>query len=206
MTSKYDLDKKGVDIEGLAHNSLSDNDLFEELMGGILSKDEVTRYNSYQILLRVSEEHPDFLYPCWDYFHKMLKSKNSFHQNIAINILANLSKVDVENIFEDIFEDYYRILAGERAMTASHAALKSSTIYINKPELQSRIIDKLLIIDEIHQGKQKELVKSYAIEALIKIYPHAEDKERIKEFVKSQLDSSSPKTRAKAALFLEKYD
>ena len=134
----------------------------------------------------------------------MLKSNNNYHQNIAINILANLSMVDVENRFEDIFEDYYHILAGERTITASHVALNSSTIYINKPELRSRIIDQLLNIDNIHRGKQKELVKAYAIESLLKIYPHEEDKKRIDDFVKSQLKSSSPKTRNMAACFMEK--
>lgn len=85
----------------------------------------------------------------------MLKSNNNYHQNIAINILANLSMVDVENRFEDIFEDYYHILAGERTITASHVALNSSTIYINKPELRSRIIDQLLNIDNIHRENKK---------------------------------------------------
>lgn len=204
--SKFDLDQKGIDIEALAHNSLSDGDLLAEVMAGLLSKDDTIRFNSYQILLRVSEEHPDFLYPHWDHFHHMLLSKNSYHQNIAINILANLSQVDVDHRFEDIFEDYYQILAGERVMTASHVALNSSTIYINKPALRNRILEQLLNIDEIHGGKQKELVKSYAIEALRKIYPYTEDKKRIREFLKSQLDSSSPKTRTLAACSLEKCD
>jgi hypothetical protein len=202
--SKFDLDKKGINLEELTKNSLSNKALFEEIMAGVLSKDDVTRYNCFQILLRLSEEHPDFLYPQWDYFHKMLKSKNNFHQNIAINILANLSGVDVANKFENIFKDYYGILAGDRAMTASHVALNSSTIFINKSELRNRIIDQLLNIDEIHRGRQKELIKSYAIEALLKIYPYTEDKKRIDAFVESQLKSSSPKTRNIAACFLDR--
>jgi hypothetical protein len=204
--SEHGLDKKSVNLEELAQNSLSNSDLFEEIMSGVLSKDDVTRYNCFQILLRLCEEHPDFLYPHWDYFFKMLKSKNNFHQNIAINILANLTRVDVENKFDNIFDDYYAVLAGERAMTASHVALNSSTVFINKPELRNRILDQLLNIDKIHRGKQKELIKSYAIESLLKIYPYTEDKERIDAFVKSQLESSSPKTRNMAACFLDRCD
>lgn len=91
-------------------------------------------------------------------------------------------------------------------MTASHVALNSSTIYIHKAELRNQILDQLLNVDEIHQGKQKELIKSYAIESLLKIYPYSEDKKRIDTFVKSQLESSSPKTRNMAACFLERCE
>ena len=114
--------------------------------------------------------------------------------------------MDKDKRFEEIFDDYYGILAGDKAMTASHVALNSSVIAHNKPELQSRIVDTLMRIDEIHQGKQKELIKAYAIEALGKIYPEVEDKELIENFIKSQVDSKSPKTRNMAQCFLERCD
>jgi hypothetical protein len=112
-----------------------------------------------------------FYIPKWDYFQDMLMSSNNYHKYIAIYLLASLTKVDVDNKFESIFEDYYGILAWEKVMNASHVAANSPKIARNKPHLQSQIIDKLLNIDTIHQGKQKELVKAYSIEALQKIYP-----------------------------------
>lgn len=202
--SKYDLDVKNIDVEGLARETLTDKDLFSELMKGIRSKDDTTRQNSFKTIQIIAENNPEFLYPEWDYFHKMLLSSNNYHKYIAIYVLASLTKVDVDNKFETLFEAYYGILAGEKAMTASHVALNSSVIAKNKPELQNRIIDQLLDIDNIHQGKQKELIKAYAIEALLKIYPEADDKERIDEFVKSQLESKSPKTRQAASCFLDR--
>ena len=89
-------------------------------------------------------------------------------------------------------------------MNASHVVVNSPNIIKNKPELELKIVEKLLNIDTIHQGKQKELVKAYAIEALRKIYPDAENKEKIMEFVKAQLESSSPKTRDIAVCFLDR--
>jgi len=89
-------------------------------------------------------------------------------------------------------------------MNASHVALKSSKIALNKPKLKSEIKDKLLSVDDIHQGKQRELIKAYVIEALLNIYPEAEDKQRIENFVKSQLDSKSPKKRKMAQFFLDR--
>ncbi|MCC7563433.1 MAG: hypothetical protein KO275_02885, partial [Methanobacterium sp.] len=95
---------------------------------------------------------------------------------------------------------------GDKAMTASHVALNSSIIIRNKPELESRIVDILMSIDDIHQGKQKELIKAYAIESLMKIYPDVSDPQKIEEFVRTQLDSKSPKTRNMAQCFLDRCD
>jgi hypothetical protein len=89
-------------------------------------------------------------------------------------------------------------------MNASHVAANSPTIFKNKPDLQSRIIDSLLNVDKLHQGRHNELVKAYAIEALRKIYPDAQDKERIVKFVQAQLESPSLKTRDMASCFLDR--
>jgi len=203
--SRNDLDKKDANIEALAQKALPDKNLLQELLDGVLSKDHTIRSNSFRVLTLLSEDHGEFLYPKWKYFQEMLTSSNSYHKNIAINLLANLTKVDVDNKFEAIFEDYYGILAGDKAMNACHVALNSSKIALNKPELKSEIINKLLSVDDIHQGKQKELIKAYVIETLLNIYPEAENKQqRIENFVKSQLDSKSPKTRNMAQCFLDR--
>ena len=202
--SNYDLDKKDINVKELAEKVLNDDVLLQELLKGIVSKDNTTRSNSFGVLQVISAEKPEILYPQWDYFHNMLMSKNNYHKYIAIYILADLTKVDTENKFEDIFEDYYGILAGDKVMTASHVALNSSKIALNKPELQSKILDRLLDIDNIHQGRQKELVKSYVMDALGKMYPEVKDKERIAKFIEEQLDSSSPKTRDLAACFMDR--
>jgi hypothetical protein len=200
------LDEKNMDFEALAREALNNDDLFSELKEGVLSKNNNVRQNSFKALQFLAEEYPEFLYPEWDLFQEMLHSSNNFHKYIAIYILASLTSVDKDKRFEEIFDDYYGILAGDKAMTASHVALNSSVIAHNKPELRSRIVDTLMRIDEIHQGKQKELIKAYAIEALGKIYPEAEDKELIENFIKSQVDSKSPKTRNMAQCFLERCD
>ncbi len=198
------LDEKNMDFEALAREALNNDDLFSELKEGVLSKNNNVRQNSFKALQFLAEEYPEFLYSEWDLFPEMLHSSNNFHKYIAIYILASLTSVDKDKRFEEIFDDYYGILAGDKAMTASHVALNSSVIAHNKPELRSRIVDTLMRIDEIHQGKQKELIKAYAIEAMGKIYPEAEDKELIENFIKSQVDSKSPKTRNMAQCFLER--
>jgi len=204
--SKYELDKKDVDLRKLAITALSNDQLFQELMDGVLSKDNTVRQNSFKALQIISEENPEFLYPYWDHFAKMLRSKNSYHQYIAAYLLADLTTVDNENKFEKIFNDYYGILEGDKAMAASHVVLNSSKIIKNKPELQVRIINILLDVENIHKGRQVELIKSYVIETLRKIYPEIENKEKVMKFIREQMKSSSPKTRNLAACFIERCE
>ena len=200
----YNLDDKMLDMEKIAQEALKNKKLLDELLLGVKSKENTIRSNSFQILQIISEEHPELLYPQWDYFHEMLRSSNNYHKYIAIYILANLTKADEENKFNAILDEYYGILGEDKVMTASHVAVNSPIIIKNKPELQSKIVEILLNIDNIHQGKQRELVKAYVIEALRKIYPDADDKDEIMEFVKAQLESSSPKTRDMAVCFLDR--
>lgn len=202
--SKYDLDNKKADIEKLSTDATSDQNLYKALISGIKSKDNTIRSNSFRILQIISEDNPEFIYPEWDYFQQMLHSNNSYHIHIAIYILANLTKVDDEKKFEKIFDDYFGILGGNKVMNASHVALNTPTIIKYKPELEFQIIDQLLNIENVHQGQQKELVKAYVIEALLKIYPNAQNQDRIYKFVKAQLESSSPKTRDMAMCFLDR--
>lgn len=202
--TNYNLDDKMVDVNKLAQDAFLDKNLLNKLLAGVKSRDNTTRSNSLQTILIISEKHPEFLYTRWDYFLELLRSSNNYHRYIAIYILANLTRADEEDKFGAIFDEYYGILGEDNVMNASHVALNSPVIIKNKPELQSKIIEKLLNIDNIHHGKQKELVKAYAIEALRKIYPDAADKEEIMGFVKSQLKSSSPKTRDMAACFLDR--
>jgi hypothetical protein len=197
------LDEKNIDVEKLAREAVNNQELFQELKAGVRSKDNTTRQNSFKAMQVIAQENPEFLYGEWDYFQEMLKSPNNYHKYIAIYILASLTSVDTDNKFETIFDDYYLVLAGDKAMTASHVALNSSIIAHNKPDLRSRIVNLLTSINDIHQGKQKELIKAYAIESLQKIYPEAEDQQLIENFVKSQMDSKSPKTRKMAKSFLE---
>jgi hypothetical protein len=181
--------------------------LEEELskaLDGIMSKKDEIRSASFKILKRISEEQPNALYPKWDYLANLLDSDNHSHRYISINLLANLSKVDVKNRFEKIFDKYFGNIESERTMVAGQAALNSGKIAKAKPKLQTKITNRLLNIDKTHQGKQIELIKAYVIEAFNEYFEESLDKDKILDFVKAQLESKSPKTRKVAKEFLKK--
>ena len=195
-----------IDVKSLAKNAIKDEKLLSELLEGILSKKDETRFNSHQILMYISEEYPKALYPKWDYLAELLDSDNHYHRHISINLLANLVMADTENKFEEIFDKYFSNIDGDRTMVAGQVALNSGKIAKAKPNLQTKITDKLLNIDKTHRGKQTNLMKAYAIEAFNEYFEEASDRKKILDFVKAQLESKSPKTRKVAKEFLKRWE
>ena len=176
--------------------------MLPELLEGLKSKNETERYNSFKVLLLISEEHPEVLYSKWDFFIDMIDSDNAYWKLSAVRIIANLTRVDTENRFEEIFNKYYNLL-NDSVIVAGHITANSGKIARAKPTLQAEITNKLLNIDKTNQ-EHKDLVKAGAIESFSEYFEEAKNKDEIIEFVKQQLDSNSPKTKKKAKEFLKK--
>ena len=206
MNIVSELDKKDVDVASLAKRVLEDMEVLPELLDGILASKDFIRFNSFKVLLFISEEHPEVLYPRWDFFSALLDSDNSYQQYIAIYLITNLARADDSARLEGIFDKLYSILDGEGTITAAHLARNSGKIARAKPKLRARITERLLNIDRNHRGKQKELIKGHAIEAFDEYFEEAENQPEILEFVRKQLQSQSPKTRKLAREFLKKRD
>jgi hypothetical protein len=203
---QYNLDSRDADLKKLAQESLQNRDLFIKLKNGIRSREKTVRTNSLNVLMILSENNGEFLYPDWEYFHEMLKSTNAYDQYVAIYLLASLTAVDKDKKFESIFDEYYGILEGDKTLTASHVVLNSALIASNKPELRSMIIERLINTDNTFNGMQKDLIKVYAIETLRKIKVEGEEKSTIEKFVKSQLKNSSSRTRSAAKCYIDRCE
>ena len=194
------LEREGVDIANTALKAVEDAELLSELLNGLRSKKDTLRSNCFQVLHYISEKNPYILYSKWAFFVSLLQSDNAYHQLIAVRILANLTHADRENKFEELFDQYYDLL-NESVIVAGHLAACSGTIANAKPELQVKITQRLLSIDKTTQ-KHKDLVKAYAIDAFNQYFKEYENKREILQFVREQLNSSSPKTRRNAEEFL----
>ena len=198
------FEKKGASPETLAQLALKDEKVLQEALDGVLSKNDVIRQNSFQMLNFLSAHSPAVLYGKWDFFANLLRTGNSFHKYIAIWIIAHLTKADPENRFEKLFDVYYGLLGDKSVIPAGHVAAKSGIIALAKPELQPEITNRLLNIDRVVQ-RHKDLVKASAIEAFDAYFEKSKDQERIIAFVKAQLNCESPKTRKTAQAFLKKW-
>lgn len=200
-----DLQKKDIDPEIFASETIGKPDNINQLLDGLLSKNETYRYNCFKVLNIVSKKKPGLLYPHWDFFVDHLRSDNDYHKMSAVLIIGNLTAVDKEGRFENIFDEYYGNLKSKKTIVPIYVVKSSGRIVNNKPNLGGKITEILLGIEKIHQGKQIELVKSAVIESFSEYFDNAEKKDEIIGFVKNQLDSESPKTRKTAKVFLDRW-
>jgi hypothetical protein len=201
-----ELSKKGLNVKKVAKKALEDDTVLSELLEGVLSKKEIIRFNSFKVLLLISEEHPKALYDRWDFFVDLLSSPNTYFKYIAIHIITNLTKVDTKSRFEKIFEKFYGLLDDKSVIPASHVAATSAKIAQTKPGLQTKITNKLLTIEKTHhRPERRDLIAGYAIETFSGYFEGAMNKKKILQFVKHQLDGRSPTTREKAKQFLKRW-
>jgi hypothetical protein len=196
--------KQDLNIAEVAQVAASDPVLVAELLDGLEAKNDVYRYNCFQVLTYLSEQQPKMLVPAWDRLVQLLDSDNAYHRSCAVNLLANLVRADPEDRFAGIFDQYVGLLDDEKVMVARYLARNMGKIALARPNLQSKIVDRLIAIDQAHhtQGR-KDLIKSDIIGSFEEFYEESQDKARIRTFVEEQLDCSSPKTRQAAKRFLK---
>ena len=200
-----ELLRNDINPETYANKLIENPDKINQYLNGLLSKNETYRYNCFKIINIVSEKKPDVIYPYWDFFKIHLKSENNYHKMSAVTILANLTAVDKEERFKKIFNEYFENLKSEKTIVPIYVVKLSGKIARFKPEFEDKIIELLLNIEDIHPGKQIELLKSAVIESFSELYDKAKKKNKIVRFVKRQLKSDSPKTRKAARDFINKW-
>ena len=201
-----ELSRKDTDISSVAGRAATDEALVTELLDGLESKNETYRYNCFKVLLLVSEEHGEALYPRWDRFVELLSSGNTYHRLSSLQSMANLAGVDTENRFETVFDLYFGLLDDPSVIPAAHAARAAGRIVNAKPELEPRITERLLSIDQTHHDpERRHLIKGYALEAFADYFETPGDRDRIVDFVKEQVSGGSPKTRKAARALLKKW-
>lgn len=205
---KPDLSKKDVDMESVVNLALESEDYLLELIGNLRSKKETIRFNSSRALHLISQQNPDVLYSLWDFFFELIEGDNTYWKCSGIPIIANLTRVDKENKFERMFERYFGLMNDKKSfIPAVYLAKSSETIVRAKPNLETKITRRLMKIDGTrHNPQRRDLVKSDIIAAFDEYFEQAEDKKKIIEFVRKQLECDSPKTRKEAKRFLEKRE
>lgn len=199
-------DKEEPRLEAARQLVLSDGQARQEILAGLTAKDDVYRYNCFQVVYQISQQEPRALYGEWDTFVEMLKSDNSYHRSIGAKLLANLAQIDVEGRLEAIFDDFFDLLDDEKIITARQFAQHAGRIAQAKPHLRARITERLLAVDKTHhQEGRKDLLKGDIIGALEELFAGSPDPQRILDFVQQQLASSSPRTRKTAQAFLKRH-
>jgi hypothetical protein len=201
-----ELNDKNMDVEAMAKKAVKDDAVLSELLDNLKTKNETVRYNSSKVLNLLSEENPEVLYPRWDVFVELLVSDHTYWKLSVIPLLANLTRIDAENKFDRIFDEYFSLLDDKSMIPAVWIAANSGKIAKAKLELQTRITKKLLTIDQTHHHpERRDLIKGSAIESFDEYFEEAKDQKEILEFAQKQLNCKSPKTVKIAKDFVKKW-
>jgi len=204
------LAAKSITKEQLFKKVIQNDELIPELLKGISSPKPAIRYGCAKILMDLSKEKPEQLYPYMDFFISLLESKYRILTWNAIIIIANLTKVDTENKFDDIFEKYYSLLDNEYMVTVANVVGNSGKIALAKPHLTNQIVEKLLMVEKIsttpHLSSEcKRVIAEHTIKTFDLFFPQITQKEKVFSFVKKHLKSSRKTLRIESENFLNKW-
>jgi len=206
------LADKTLTKDGLRQLVEQDFGLVPVLLQGTCSQKAAVRYGCAKVLMDLSAEYPERLYPYMDSFIGLLDSKYRILTWNALAIIANLTKVDKEQKFDAVFDKYYGFLNNEYMVTVANTVGNSGKIALAKPYLIPRITGELLKVENIsvtpHLTEEcKRVIAEGAVKTFDVFFDKLEEKEKKKvlAFVERQLDSSRRTLSAKAMGFLEKW-
>ena len=206
------LSGKGLDVEAQAKTLIASPDLIP-LYFSILEEDKGTvRYAAEKVLRKLSENHPELIYPYFDEYASLLDNENSFIKWGAILTIANLVAMDKQNRFAGIFTKYYVPISGPVMITAGNIIRGSEQIVLVRPELMGKVVHEILKVEDAHYEKDgqpspecRNIACGHAIEFFDAVYERLEDKRAATEFVKRQLSNSRTAVVKKAEKFLKRH-
>ena len=212
---KHDLLGKLVDKsitkEELFKKVKQNFDLLPEIIDGVSSGKAAIRYGCGKVLMDLSEEYPDKLYPYMDFFIKLLSSKYRILTWQTMFIIANLTKVDKNKKFDSIFDKYYSFLNDEYMVTVANVVGHSGKIALAKPHLIPKITKELLKLENIKTTPHltdecKKVIAEKAIQSIDMFFPQIENKDEVISFVKKHAASSRKTLKTKSEEFLNKWN
>jgi hypothetical protein len=158
----------------------------------------------------LSEVNPKILYPHMNFFVELLDNKYRILTWQAMAIIANLTRVDKENKFDEIFDKYYSFINNEYMVTVANLVGHSGKIALAKPHLTEKIVDELLKVENIKTtphltSECKNVIAEHAILSFGMFFDQVKNKDLIISFVKKQLNSSRKTLKSKAKEFLDKW-
>lgn len=202
-----DISAADVDVKKFTSLVIEDFQAREEVVRLVLTHPHImVYYHCYYILDQATLERPDLFYTYWDDLVQLLEHRNSYHRDISLTLLANLTAVDKQSRFEAIFDRYFAHLHDVKFMTAVNCVQNSQKIMRFKPDLVSRIVPLLLEMDTltVYPLRQKELMKSFILPILDENFDILSAAKGVLEFMSSCTTSTSPKTKNAASNLLKK--
>jgi hypothetical protein len=206
-----EIASKSITKRDLLQRVKKDFSLFPTVLDGVSSPKAAVRYGCASVLMDLSQAYPEKLYPHMDSFIALLDSKYRILTWNALAIIANLARVDDNRKFDAIFTKYYSFLNDEYMITVANVVGYSGKIALAKPYLTQRIADELLKVRRIsttpHLTEEcKRVIAEKAIESFDVFFNQIDNRKKVVDFVKSQLNSPRKTLKIKAENFLRKWN
>ena len=205
------LSNKSVTKKKLLEGVKQDFRLLPEILKGVSSSKAAIRYGCAKVLMDLSDENPEKLYPHMDFFINLLDSKYRILTWNAMAIIANLTEVDTEKKFDAIFDRYFSLLNNEYMVTVANLVSNAGRIATKKPHLTQRITDALLKVETIpitqHLTEEcKNIITEKTIKSFDLFFDQIKNKDDITSFVKRQISNTRKSVRLESEKFLKKWD
>jgi hypothetical protein len=202
---------KSLTKEDLLQKINQDYNLIPVVINGTTSSKAAIRYGCAKVLMDLSEEYPEQLYPYMDDFIDLLDSKYRILIWNSMAILANLTRVDKDGKFDAIFDRYFSFIDDEYMVTVANVVGHSGKIASAKPYLIERITNELLRVENIsttpHLTEEcKRVIAENAIKSFDMFFDQIKQKENVVSFVTNHLNSPRNTLKKTARNFLDKWD
>lgn len=204
------LERKSITKEELLQKVKRNFGKLPEVINGVASSKPAIRYGCAKVLMNLSEEHPEKLYPYMDFFTDLLSSKYRVLTWNAIAILANLAKVDTDKKFDAIFDQYFSLLDAKYMVTVASIVGHSSKIALAKPYLIPRITNELLRVESISRSPHlteecKRVIAEKTIKSFSQFFDKIDNKKQVISFVSRQIGSPRKTLKKQAEAFLAEF-
>ena len=154
------------------------NDEISNHLNNLYSKDPNLRYESFQYIIKLTNEPVNWAYDVWNDLLLQLKNGDNHQRAIAAQLLSNLAKSDPENrMFTDV-DKIFEVTRDEKFVTARHSLQCLWKIAIVNEQLQKKVAGYLFYrFHTCNTEKNCTLIRYDIIEVLRKIYDNTYDED-----------------------------
>ena len=137
-------------------------DYVPALLAGLAGKDKRVKGGCAEILSRVSEDHPDVVYPHVDLFLKNLGAKEPILRWEAVCTVGNLAGVDARKAIAPHVPAMVSLLADKSIVLQGHAVRALAKVAVANPKVAPAILGALIDSVEHFAGSRV----GYVVEAM----------------------------------------
>ena len=188
---------------------LINTSLIQDVLNAFNSDNPKLRYGSSKTILLLSEQKPELLYPFFPFFIKLLSSENIIIKCTAIDIICNLSYVDIDNkIDENIIKKLIDFITCDSQITASHVVENIWKLTLNGNLTPEELTKAFLRVSEAHITSEcKNVLAGHIIESFSKFFDLISNdaKKEVLAFAKFHTTNTRIGTRKKAEQFIKQF-